>query len=103
VKRLLVASLLCGGCATVMVDGWKLAKDRWEYDRGQATKRAGFELSCPPDKLTLYVLSVYSGTITSQQIGVAGCDHKLVYRNSIDGWVLDSADGLAKLQKAVDR
>ena len=95
--------LLLGGCATVMVDGWKLGKDRWDYDRAQVTKRAAFELQCPPESLTLYVLSVYSGTITSQQIGVDGCGHKLVYRNSIDGWVFDSADGLAKLQKAVDR
>ena len=85
------ALLLCSGCATVLVNGWKLGKDRWDYDSGQVRKRAAFELSCPPEKLELSVLAVYSGTITAQQIGVSGCEHRLVYRNSNDGWLLDSA------------
>jgi hypothetical protein len=82
------------GCATVQVNGFTLGKDRWESDAAVVRKRAAWELKC--NDLELTVLSVYSGTITAQQVGVRGCGHQLVYVNSNDGWMLNSSDAQPK-------
>jgi hypothetical protein len=98
----LVLILACG-CATVQVGGFTLGKGRWESDAAVVRKRAAWELRCPVESLELTVLSIYSGTITAQQVGVRGCGHQLVYVNSVDGWMLNSSDGQPKTENAVDR
>jgi hypothetical protein len=88
--------LLLAGCATVQMGEFTLDKDYWERHEKEVKARASFELKCPPEQLTLTVLASHGGlTDTAKQIGVTGCDHRLVYVNNMGSWVLNSSDETA--------
>ena len=57
------------------------------------TSAAAFELDCPEEDLTLTVLSADGPRQLAKQIGVEGCDQRLVYVYfaSTDTWIATSA------------
>lgn len=86
------------GCAStppLVVDGFTLNPDPWFQDRQKLLQRASFDLSCDPANLTLRVLAVGGNGIFfddwATQVGVAGCDQKVVYVRALQGWVANLA------------
>jgi hypothetical protein len=57
------------------------------------SSRASFDLSCPQDELRLTVLATSGARKLASQIGVTGCENKVVYVYfaSTDNWIADSA------------
>lgn len=49
-----------------------------------AIRRASFESGCPADQLSIVVLS-------ASQVGVVGCERRVVYMSTESGWALNSA------------
>jgi len=94
---LLLLSL--SACATVQVGDHLLLAEDWKRDRAEIEQRASFELRCPVEKLkltvlaTLYNVSPQRGD-SAKQVGVEGCDHRLVYIHAgyPSGWILNSSD-----------
>lgn len=92
----LLSLLLLAGCATVQVGEYNLLKESWDNDQVAVRERASFELKCPKETLHLTVLAgVYpagSGSNRAKQIGVDGCEHRIIYVGTPEGWVLNSSD-----------
>jgi hypothetical protein len=96
VRSLRLAPFVFLACAaTVHVGHFNLQASSWEAARVTVSSRAAFELKCPEDKLSLTVLDVIQDAFgdVPRQIGVDGCDHRLVYVASPSGWVLNSDSG----------
>ena len=87
------------GCATmIMRDGFELLKENWVANEREIISRASFELSCAPDKLTLQVLADMQGANVASQVGVTGCDRKVVYVKPYGSgtWVMNSSNEAKK-------
>lgn len=67
------------GCEKKDIYGYLPSTDRWV----SLVERAGFELSCKREELTITPLA-------PRQMGVSGCGAKRVYVLVEAGWVLDS-------------
>jgi hypothetical protein len=65
-------------------------------DRTDIISRASFELRCPADGLTITLLSTCPNPGYACQVGVDGCDHRLVYQRTQLGWALNSSDAEKK-------
>jgi hypothetical protein len=92
-----VTALCCSllaGCAFTQVGEFRVHKAVWEQDVKDVTSRASFELNCPPQSLSLVILTTRAfdaKRVIPSSIGVSGCDRRLVYVRSYPaGWVLNS-------------
>jgi hypothetical protein len=82
---------------TVMVDGYKMWRERWEEDSHTVRQKASFDLGC--EKLQLHVLELMTGPGRddwAQSIGVLGCGARARYTRLISRnrreelWLLES-------------
>lgn len=78
-----------------VVDGFTLNPDPWVQDRQTIAQRASFDLNCAPEKLTLTVLAVGGNGMYfddwATQVGVSGCEQRVVYVRVPQGWVANLA------------
>ena len=91
---LLVGSFMqiCG-CATVVVDGFKVDQAQYQRQRSSLLKRAAFDLRCPEEQIKITVLASY-GDSALKQAGVAGCDQHGTYISpDAQDWVLNATNG----------
>lgn len=81
---------LVAGCATVIeVDGHEVLEENYEDDMKSVLTRASFETDCPEQDLETKILDA-DGRIL-RQVGVNGCDFRLVYIRPFGGeWTLNS-------------
>ena len=77
------------------VDQFDLDKEDWNQQRVDILSRASFELRCAAEKLVVTVL-VSNSNGYAMQVGVDGCDHRLVYVRNQLGWNLNSSDAEKK-------
>ena len=112
-RRMIFGAALVGvssGCAhkpdaePVMVGGVALNPDPWLEDREVLTRRAGFDLDCPAEDLSITILATGDDDLSSGkdhpseiywddwavQVGVAGCDQRIVYIRTSKGWIANS-------------
>ncbi|MCY1008354.1 hypothetical protein OV079_22910 [Nannocystis pusilla] len=91
---------LFGGCRhsptpELVVDGFTLNPDPWLEDRQKIAQRASFDLNCPADKIGLTVLAVGGNGMWfddwATQVGASGCDQRVVYIRTPQGWVANIA------------
>jgi len=90
----------CAATPTVRSGAFVLKKSDAEESFAQVRSRAEFELRCPAEKLELSVLAVYpqyDHADLPKQIGVTGCDHRMVYvRAPGDSWILNTDEKKAE-------
>ncbi|MDC0721400.1 hypothetical protein POL25_31120 [Nannocystis sp. bb15-2] len=95
-----LALALLGGCRhspdpTMAVDGFTLNPDPWLQDRQAIAQRASFDLNCPAEKLALTVLAVGGNGMFfddwATQVGVSGCEQRVVYIRTAQGWIANIA------------
>lgn len=64
-------------------------------DRQAVAQRASFDLNCPADKLGMTVLAVGGNGMFfddwATQVGVSGCDQRIVDIRTIQGWIANVA------------
>lgn len=79
-------------CATTQVDGFTVYEGYYNESKQEVLRRASFDLSCPPEQMTIQILAGSGGSVEApRQYGVTGCDRKAVYvRVPNVGWVLDA-------------
>ncbi len=93
-RRLLFLLPLFAACATttLKMGRFEVSKEDWDNARERVTSRAAFEINCPAEKLSLTLLATYGreGNGYPTQIGVDGCERRVVYVNVNGQWVLNS-------------
>jgi len=84
---------------TVMVDGYKMWRERWEDDSRVVRQKATFDLNCDGRQLQLHVLELMTGPGRddwAQSIGVVGCGARARYTRIVSRnrreelWLLES-------------
>ena len=82
----------CGHAKAIDVNGFALNPDPWLEDQEKLTRRATFDLRCTAENLALTVLETggEGGMYWDDwavQVGVQGCDARIVYVRTQQGWV----------------
>jgi hypothetical protein len=91
--------LLFAGCMgpPVMVAGHAMYADQWLEDEKAIRQRASFEIGCNELEIVPLVTRTEAGHTWAKQVGVSGCNHRLVYvKDSVGGWILNSSDAAPK-------
>lgn len=85
----------CHSTPPLVVDGFTLNPDPWFQDRQSLLQRASFDLSCDPATMSMRVLAVGGNGMYyddwATQVGVSGCEQRVVYVRTLQGWVANLA------------
>jgi len=77
---------IAAGCRgpTTRIDGVEVEVQLWRRARAQVSRRAAFELDCPPAELDLYLIRKVGRRPT--EVGVTGCGQREVYNRVGGSW-----------------